>query len=371
MHPDPDGVGATLGVEEEFHLVDPMTGRLRPAIEEILAAADAGAGLTPELVTSTVETATPVCRSLAEIRATLGTTRRAVTAAAARVGLAAVAAGTVPGPGGSRPTREDIHPGDRYGAMAEAYARLAWEQTVCAVQVQVGVPDRDLAVRLLPRIQPWLPVLLALSVSSPFYGDADTGYSSFRTTLWSRWPTAGAPEPFADAAAYDEAARVLVATGTIADPGMIYYDVRPSARYPTVEIRIADACPVLDDAVLFAGLGRALVMAAARDEAARRPVPAVRHELLRASVWRAARSGTEGTLIDPLAGRAVPAAERVAALLAYTRPVLDDLGETADVVELLAARTARGSSAFRQRMAYARRAEPRDVIDQLIAETAG
>ena len=117
------------------------------------------------------------------------------------------------------------------------------EQQVCACQVQVGVPDRDLAVRVCRRVRAWLPVLLALSASSPMFRGADTGYASYRTIAISRWPTVGPPPDFDTAAEYDESVSTLVDTGVISDAGMIYYDARPSARYPTVEIRIADACP--------------------------------------------------------------------------------------------------------------------------------
>jgi glutamate---cysteine ligase / carboxylate-amine ligase len=359
-------VGDTIGVEEEFHVLDPDSGRLTPL--------DA-AGLTdrrdepvaePELSRSAVETATDVCRTLGELRADLARRRRELRAAVEELGLEVVAAGTVPDAGARA---VGIYPGDRYDYLAGAYQRVAQEQQVCACQVQVGVDGRDLAVAIAGRVRLWLPVLLALSASSPFFGNQDTGYASYRTMLWSRWPTAGPPEAFGSAAEYDAHVAALVRSGTIADPGMVYYDVRPSARYPTVEIRIADACPLLDDVLLLAALGRALVRTAAAELAAGVPAPAVRPELLRAAVWRAARSGMDGELIDPVAAAPLPADEQVDRLLAHLGPELERSGESGTVDALVAAARSRRTSAARQRAAFAARGETDDVVSLLIEET--
>src|ERR1700730_8119741 len=157
--------------------------------------------------------------------------------------------------------------------MYEEYQQIVVEQQVCACQVQVGVPNRDLAVRVCRRVRAWLPVLLALSARSPMFRRVDTGYASFRTIAISRWPTVGPPPDFESAAEYDEAVSTLVDSGVISDAGMIYYDARPSARYPTVEIRIPDACPRVDDALLLAALARALVVTTAAEDRAGEPTP--------------------------------------------------------------------------------------------------
>lgn len=359
------GVADTLGVEEEFHVLDPADGRLVPDAHRVLAGhADA---LTPELQRSAVETATAVCRTLEEVRAQLVEQRREAVTAADAVGLVVASAGSVPDAGNRS---MGVHPNARYQRMAEDYRQLVDEQLVCACQVQVGVHDRELAVAVTDRVRAWLPVLLALSVSSPFYASTDTGYASYRTEIWSRWPSAGPATPFGSLAVYDGAVQALVDTGVISDLGMVYFDARPSARYPTVEIRIGDACPLVDDAVLLAGLGRALVQTAAAEVAAGAPAPVLRHELLRAASWRAARSGLTGELVDPVRREAVPAAELLDRLLDHVRDALADRGEEATVRELAAAAVARGTSAERQRAALARRGELRDVVDQLVAETA-
>src|SRR5205823_6698839 len=164
-------------------------------------------------------------------------------------------------------SRSRVFPDRRYEWLAAEYRQLVDEQQVCACQVHVRVDDRDLAVRITRRIRGWLPALLAMSASSPFFQGEDTGYASYRTVVVSRWPTVGPPPDFACAAEYDRTVATLIHSGVISDAGMIYFDARLSARYPTIEIRVADACPSVDDAVLIAALARALVVTAARTDA--------------------------------------------------------------------------------------------------------
>jgi carboxylate-amine ligase len=365
--PAPDGVGETVGVEEEFHVLDPDSGRLAPVDARRLGALGGEPVAVPELQLTTVETGTSVCRTLSELRADLLRRRSRLRAAVAELGLAVVAAGTVPA-AGARVV--GIYPTDRYRHLADEYQQVAREQQVCACQVQVGVPDRELAVAVADRVRVWLPALLALSASSPFFGDRDTGYASYRTMLLWRWPTAGPPAGFGSAAEYDRVVDGLIDTGTISDSGMVYFDVRPSARYPTVEIRVADACPLLDDVLLLAALGRALVRTAAAEAMAGAPAPQVRPELLRAATWRAARSGLDATLIDPVRPAALPAAELIDRLVDHTGPALAAAGEQADVARMLASARSRGTAAARQRAALARHGNLHDVVRLLIDETA-
>jgi len=338
-------VGDTIGVEEEFHLVDPVTGAL------VAASADVRAHdpevLEAELMSSCVETGTPVCTDLSGLRAALLERRARLLAAAHAQGLAVVAAGTVPDSGdpGIAVTAGD----ERYARMQHDYAVVTAEQQVCAMQVQVGVPDRDLAVRLLRRVRLWLPTLLALSSSSPAYRLRDSGYASWRTMQWTRWPSAGPPGAYASGAEYDATVDTLVEAGVLSDRGMVYFDARPSARYPTLEIRIMDSCPLVEDVVLLPALGRGLVEVCAADEAAGVAVPPLRDELLRAATWRAARSGLDDRLLDPWTMTSRPAWEVVAALRARVLPAVEARGDAAEVDGLLAALRARGTSARRQR----------------------
>lgn len=363
-----DGTEVTLGVEEEFHLVDPDTRLLAADAERVLAiAAELGVDVHPELQRSAVEVATDVCTTLPQLREQLVDRRRAAVAAAGRAGLAVAGAGTLPAP---LDLSGQAFPQPRYERMVAEYAEVGREQLVCAMQVQVGVADRELAVAALPLVAPWLPVLLALSGSSPYFDGTDTGYASYRSVLWSRWPTAGPPLAFGSAAEYDGTVRGLVESGTVSDPGMVYFDVRPSARYPTLEIRICDAVPLLEDALTLAGLGRALVLTAVRQAAGVAPAPSPpRPELVRAARWRASRSGLGDVLVDPFAGRAVPAREVTRALLEHVRPALDELGDTDRVTAGVDAVVRRGTSADRQRAAYGRGDRLADAVDGLVAET--
>jgi carboxylate-amine ligase len=365
------GVGATVGVEEEFHLVHPATGDLVPAARRVLRRDETDA--EPELQRSVVETATGVHASLDDLRRDLLARRRDLAEAATNVGLAVASVGTVPA-SGIRKGRVFPHP--RYEWMASEYRQLVDEQQVCACQVHVSVDDRDLAVRLTRRIRGWLPVLLAMSASSPCFQGEDTGYASYRTVVVSRWPTVGPPPDFASAEDYDRTVATLIHSGVISDAGMIYFDARLSARYPTIEIRVADACPSVDDAVLIAALARALVVTAARTDATPgdhqrgASLPESPQVLLRAATWRAARSGLDGLLIDPWTIRAIPAADLVQALLLHVRSVLEERSEWDMVAQLSEALLARGPSARRQRTVLEQGRSLADLVAGLVAETA-
>ncbi len=359
-------VGATVGVEEEFHLVDPETGELKSGAGRLLAAeSDAAHGAEAELRLSMIETASAVCRGLDELRRDLAMRRAELAAAAREAGLAIAGCGSVPGSGTGRGA---VFPDPRYEWMAGQYRRLVDEHQVCAMQVQVGVPDRDLAVRLMAYLRPWLPVLLAMSGSSPLFQNGDTGYDSYRTIAISRWPTTGPPPLVDTAAQYEEAVAALVGTGVISDPGMIYFDVRPSARYPTLEIRVADACPLLDDVVLIAALARALVTTAAGTRPDGPPPTYPQH---RAATWRAARSGLDDGLVHPVGWHEVPAGEAVEALLTHVRPALEERGEWAAARSLTTALLARGTSARRQRAALTAGRDLKAVVAAVVAETTG
>ncbi|MFE3034785.1 glutamate--cysteine ligase [Streptomyces canus] len=355
-----------MGVEEEFHILEVESGLLMPRADAVLRRLPRRI-FTTELHQSTVESNSGVHASLAGLYADLTRTRRRLDAAASSLGLAVAAAGTAPlAPAVSGHPTADA----RYRHMIEEYRQVADEQLICGAQVHVDIPDRDTAVGVMCTVSPWLPVLLALSASSPFWQGADTGYASWRTLLWQRWPTAGPVGCFADAAAYDAAVDDMLRTGVISDPGMIYYDLRPSAHLPTLELRICDACPRAETVVLVAGLFRALVTEALDMRAAGAAVCDGRHEWLRGASWRAARSGLEGALVDPLTHREAPAADVVRGLLARLRAALEAHGDWETVSDLAEAALAEGSAAERMR----RKAREEDLLacaDLLIAETRG
>lgn len=326
-----------------------------------------GEEVSHELKRTMIEIGTPVCSSLGELRDHLVRLRSEVAAAAESCGLAIMAAGTHPITG---TVDDDITDEPDYADLADRYAHLAHEQNVCGCHVHVSISDRELAITAMNHVRPWLPVLLALSASSPFWDGTDTGYASYRTEIFGRWPTAGPPEPFIDRADYDEVVAQLLASDSIDTPSRIYWDARPSVRYETLEVRVADVCTSLDDAVLVAGLTAAIVRWGVAAAIAGEALPVVRPELLRAARWRAARFGLSGDLVDVFDRRSRPASEVLERLLDTARPELERWGEGDRITQLLDATIARGTSADRQRAVHARRGSADDVVAWLLHETA-
>lgn len=320
----------TLGVEEEFQLLDPHSGAL-------VSVADAALRQVPppdrnavvgELTLSQLETVTPVCTTLAEVDAQVRRLRAVAAAAAEAAGARIAAAGTPPA---AQWRDQRFGTAARYRDLVDAQRHLTRDQLIAGLHVHVGVPDRDRAVAVLDRIRVDLPLLVALAANSPYWDCIDTGFASWRLIHWARWPVSGAPPMLGDAAGYDAAVADLVATGAITDASKIYWDARLSSRYPTVEVRATDVCLTVAETVLMAGLVRALVMTALADNDAGRPPVAATPGLLRAAGWRAARDGLGGQLVDLRAAQTPPplvAAEvAIAALLDRVAPALALAGD--------------------------------------------
>lgn len=352
----------TLGVEEEFHLVDPATGALA-ASSTVAAAAvlgQAGPHVQPEISTTQLETATGVCTTLAEVRAALQETRAEAVAAARRDGLTVLAASTHP----SSAVRDLVlTDAPRYRVMVQRWAQLAASQDICGTHVHVGVDDLDTAVHVMDRARPWLPLLLAMTGSSPFHEAADTGYESWRTVWWSRWPVSGPPEALGDADGYRAVVAQLVASGMVPDGSQLYWDLRPSTHVPTVEFRGADVCTDLDDVVLHAALCRSLVAVLASSSA---PAPEVRPEVLRAARWKAARAGLTGELFDPVTAQLVPAETAVRSLVRFVSDDLAERGDLDEVTALTEQLLGRGTSAARQRRTMHRTGDAGAVVRDLL-----
>src|SRR5919202_6860329 len=247
----------TIGVEEEYQIVDAETRALQPGAKRILPVAQQALGeqAQHELYLSQVESATPVCRTLADVRREVVRARRAVMEAATKEGHRIAAAGTHPF---SHWASQELTPKARYEGIALDYRQLADEAVIFGCHVHIGLGDREAAVQVMNRVRPWLAPLLALSVNSPFWLGSDTGYASFRTQLWGRFPMAGPPHLFASRAEHDALVRALVATGSIEDATKIYWDVRLPERVETIEFRVTDVCMTVDEAVMVAGLVRGL-----------------------------------------------------------------------------------------------------------------
>jgi carboxylate-amine ligase len=245
----------------------------------------------------------------------------------------------------------------------------AQEQLTCGCHVHVGVESDDEGVAVLDRIRSWLAPLLALSANSPFWQGEDSRYSSYRSQVWSRWPSAGVNDVFGSARAYHDTVREMVASETVLDSAMVYFDARLSQRYPTVEMRVADVCLHSEDAVLIAALVRALVDTAVWDWTAGREPDSVRTEVLKLASWRAGRSGLDGALIDPTTRRPCPALAVLEHLCAHVREALEANGDYIEVVGLKNALLRRGNGAQVQRAVYRETGRLRDVVAESVRRT--
>jgi carboxylate-amine ligase len=359
----------TVGVEEEFLLLDPVTKRPVPVGAAVTAAAsggDWGVDVHQEFSPVQIEMATRPCRDLTELRGQLGLGRSRLADAARAAGARLIASGTPPiGDPGPPPITDD----PRYGRMALAYGALIENQGVCGCHVHVYVPNPERAVQVCNHLRPWLPVLLALGANSPFMHGTDTGHASWRSLVWWRWPISGVPPYLRSARQYESLVLSLIDAGVIVDRRMIYWYARPSSRFPTVEVRVADVAATVDESVVLAGLIRALVTTADAAIQADRPAPRLSEPFARAASWRAARDGLDGWGIDLRTGELVPAPRLVDHLVHHVTPAMERNGDLDTVLAGLKRLRDRGSAAERQRRAFRRRGEIIDVVDFLAEQT--
>ncbi|HEX7118103.1 MAG TPA: YbdK family carboxylate-amine ligase [Longimicrobiales bacterium] len=358
----------TIGAEEEYQLVDAETGALCSRARDVLVT-DWTAEIRPELQETTLEIGSRVCASAAELDRELRRLRFQVATTAASLGLEIAAAGVHPF---SRWEEQRLADEARYRAIAERYGRVARDEHNFGMHVHVGVPRRHDRIRLQNVVRHYVPHLIALSASSPFYEGEDTGYASFRMVLWRRWPNAGVPPRLESEREYRELLELLLSTGAIGDRRNHYWSVRPHAVYPTLEVRVTDVCPRVDDAVGLAALVRALVVAAAEGRL-REPGPDVpdgtQNTILAVNEWRAMRFGLDGWLVDPAApdGRR-PMRSAVHRLVDDVAPIAEALGDAA-MPAAVAALLERGNGADRMRRIHAATGGLKPVVDWVIGET--
>jgi carboxylate-amine ligase len=367
----------TIGVEEELLLVNPRNGRPvalaltalkhSPAPERARkpdTSAPPGGNVEPELQQQQVEIDTRPREALSQIAGDLRSGRRRADDLAKAAGARAVALATSP-----LPVRPATTPKTRYLKMAQQFGITAQEQLTCGCHVHVSIESADEAVGVLDRIRTWLPIVLALSANSPFWQGRDSGYASFRAQAWGRWPSAGPIEVQRTEDSYRSLVAALLQTGAVMDEAMIYFDARLSASYSTVEVRVADVCQEVDDAVLVAGLVRGLVETAAREWRAGIPPPRVPAMVVRAHGWQASRSGLAGRLVNPVSGQPRPAAEVIWNLFAHVRQALADSGDEEAIGEGLSTLLGRGNGADRQRAVLEGAGSLRAVVSDAVKVT--
>ncbi|MEU8438480.1 glutamate--cysteine ligase [Streptomyces sp. NPDC029216] len=363
----------SVGVEEELLLVDARTGDpLALSAAVMAAAAREGNGanaleegaLEAELKCEQVEFATRPVLRMGELAEEIVRWRAAAARHAADAGGAVAALATSP-----LPVRPSTMPGERYRWISRQFGLTAQEQLTCGCHVHVSVASDDEGVGVLDRIRPWLPALTALSANSPFWQGKDSAYASYRSRVWNRLPSAGPTDVFGSAQHYHRQVRDILATGVLRDEGMMYFDARLSATYPTVEIRAADVCLEPGTPVLLAALSRALVETAAREWQAGRPPARIGLGMLRLASWRAAKSGLDGPLLDPRTLSPAPPEAVLDLLLDHVRDALDDSGDLDLAREGVTRLLARGNGARLQRRLLHTTGDLRAMVSECVRLT--
>jgi len=359
----------TLGIEEEYQIVDPETGELRSYITQIL---DEDGHITvedvkPELHQSVVEVGSSVCQTPAEIREEIIRLRRAVMDLAAKDGLKILAAGTHPF---SSWIDQEITPLERYLGVEEDLQDLARKNLIFGMHVHVGIEDPEFLIDAMKVSRYFLPHILALSTSSPFWIGRNTGMKSYRSVQWRNFPRTGVPPTFNTWADYDYIVQMLVRSQAIEDASKIWWDIRPHHLYPTLEFRVCDICTRVDEAVCIAAIIQAIIAKLwklRQDNMTFRVYP---RSLIEENKWRAMRYGVAGNLLDLGMEAERPARELIEQLIEwFLDDVLDDLGTREDVeyaYEILNG----GSSADRQLRVFEETGDMKAVVNHLIAETA-
>ncbi len=359
----------TIGIEEEYQIIDPKTRELRSYITEIL---EEGRLLLREQVKaelhqSIVEIGTTVCQTPAEARAELVRLRREVIKVAAKNGLKIAAAGTHPF---SSWLTQEITPLERYLGVKKDMQELAQQLLIFGTHVHIGIEDREFLVDAMNVARYMLPHILCLSTSSPFWMGRNTGLKSYRSIIFRHFPRTGIPRVFQSWADVSSLVETLVATHSIPDGTKLWWDIRPNWRYPTLEIRICDVCTRVDEAVCIAAIFQALIAKLwrlRRDNMTFRVYPA---DLIEENKWRAVRYGLDGNLIDFGKCQELPARDLVRELIEwFLGDVLDELGSRSEV-EYAYRILEEGSSADRQLATYKRTNDLKAVVDQLIRETS-
>jgi carboxylate-amine ligase len=370
-----DGAGPSLGIEEEYLVVDRVTRDLVAEPSEAFLAdcrAALGARVTPEFLRCQVEVGTRPAATLVAAMDELAALRAGVAAAAEAHGYAALAVATHP----FARWRDQSHtPRPRYEGLSRDMGLAGRRMLICAMHVHVGVADPDLRIALLGQVARFAPLTLALSASSPFWEGEDTGLASYRIAVFDALPRTGPPDRLGSDAEWRDLVAALVEAGCVEDATKIWWDVRPSWRYPTLETRIADICPRLADAAALVALQQALVAHLARRIAAGDAPALPPRTLLGENRWRAQRHGVGGGLVDFAARRVAPVAEVAWALAAALAPEAEALG-VAGVLAGIVRIAEEGTSADRQRAvraaalaAGATETEAmRAVVDRLAAE---
>ena len=366
----------TVGMEEEYFLFDARTRRVaRRANKKFLSLVQKQLGdrVMTEMLQSQIEVATPPCVSMEEARAHLSHYRRTLGQAAAECKLGLAAMGTFPL---AFWPDQMVTPKERYGAIMDDLQMIGHRNMLCGMHVHVAVPDVDMRINLVMRLTPFLPLLLALSTSSPFWQGHLTGLAGYRLAAYDELPRTGLPELFRTSEDYREFVAALTWAKIIPDASYIWWAVRPSLNNPTIELRVADSCTRLDDAVAIAALFRCLVRALDRDRALNAGFDRVGRAITQENKWHAQRYGIGATFVEPFSRSPLTLPDWLDQVLDFIAEDAEALGCAAQIKHLDTI-VAHGTSADRQieifgkaKAAGRRRLTAiKEVIDWVAAET--
>jgi len=357
----------TLGIEEEFQIVDPQTRELRSHLSEILEEGRMilGEQVKPEMIQSQVEVGTGICRDIREARADITNLRAVISSLARKKGLAIVAASTHPI---SHWSEQQITDDAHYTLLIEELQMVARSLLIFGLHVHVGIADRDRQVHILNAARYFLPHVLALSTSSPFWLGIDTGLKSYRSEVFKKFPRTDIPDHFDSYASYQRYIELLLKTNSISNPKKIWWDVRMHPNFPTLEFRICDIPTRVDDTVAIAALFQAIVARLDRLIEKNLGFRLYRRMLIQENKWRAVRYGLDGKMIDFGKQKEVPTRDLIRELLDFVDDVLDDLGSRKEV-EHIHTILERGTSADEQLQVFRETGDLKAVVDRLMKRT--
>jgi len=359
----------TIGIEEEYQIIDPQTRELRSYITQILEDGSLvlREQIKPELHQSIVEVGTGICRTPAEARAELVRLRKSIIELAARHGLKIAAAGTHPF---SSWLTQEITPLERYLGVKKDMQDLAQQLLIFGTHVHIGIEDKEFLVDCMNVARYLLPHLLCLSTSSPFWMGRNTGLKSYRSIIFRHFPRSGIPPQFGSWADFANFVQTLVKTHCIPDGTKIWWDLRPNWKYPTIEFRICDVCTRVDEAICIAALCQAIIAKLWKLRRDNMTFRVYTSRLIEENKWRAVRFGIEGKLLDLGKQIELPAQDLIRELVGwFVADVVDELGSRKEV-EYAYRILDEGTSADRQLRVYQQTGDLKAVVDHLVAETA-
>jgi carboxylate-amine ligase len=357
----------TLGAEEEFQIIDPVTRGLRSHIQEILA--DGKMVLKehfkPEMHQSVVELGTEVCRDTAGLREQIVELRTELARCAAHDGLKIGSAGTHPF---SHWMDQQITAGERYATIVRDMQQIARANLIFGLHVHIGIPDREMAIDVMNQARYFLPHLYALSANSPFWLGQNTGLKAYRQMIFERFPRTGIPDAFESLSEYEEYLKLLVSTGCIDNAKKIWWDIRLHPFFDTLEFRICDAQSRVDDTIALAALMQAIVVKLHKLRWQNVSVRMYPRRLIDENRWRAARYGLNGKLIDFGRKCEVDTRRIIEEILEFVAPEVDELGTRAEMAHIERI-LLEGTGADRQLAVWERTHDLKEVVDHIIAET--